>query len=383
MSPFWIVFVLSIVSGVPLPVNQLIECTFETRILNQSDPLCNGSSQRCIVYELFEPIVRRETLYDGTSLATGSQSTTTSSNNNDNQKNDDDDAVEAINAYVRPTVYLGAFDLPKIINQVIRVLYPNETFNMLTSNNNDRRGTDTPIDGSVRTRRGTDTPIDGSVRTRRGTDTTINWDWSSQTNCVTTGNSTHLTTTCSSSGNVNPTRSISKCFSSDSWTYIKIGDYYRKIPMANLQMYYGHSMLGYNENITDTTLMTLVHMHPSESTFFRKIILETTYLTVTPNHLVYKYDDSKGQLIEEYVSELHVGDILYVLNPSTRMIFSEKIQSIDEIVQNGFYSPMPKDGIDFFVNNVLVSPFSSYKGSTIHTFHYMYAYLVSFTNHKN
>jgi hypothetical protein len=85
--------------------------------------------------------------------------------------------------------------------------------------------------------------------------------------------------------------------------------------------------------------------------------------------------------IEKVFSEdLKIGDFLYVLNPITKILGIEKIVNIQNITLKGIYSPMTESGSDFFVNNILVSPFSTVNQPILNTLHYIYAMIASYGN---
>ena len=79
-----------------------------------------------------------------------------------------------------------------------------------------------------------------------------------------------------------------------------------------------------------------------------------------------------------FADQLNVDDYLYVLQSDKKTITYDQIISINNVIRNGYYSPMPYNGNDFFVDNVLVSSYSSFNLPLINNLHYYYALTKSF-----
>jgi hypothetical protein len=83
-----------------------------------------------------------------------------------------------------------------------------------------------------------------------------------------------------------------------------------------------------------------------------------------------------------FAEELHVTDGLFVFNNVAHLLDPltvrlERIHSITTELRQGVYSPMPAMPYAFFVNQVLVSPFSETKDSLWQMLHFLYACVVA------
>lgn len=320
---------------------------FRTVILEKNDTLCNGTL-RCVIIENVDTSIERR--------ATKSGSSSSSSNKNDDDKDEEQENDDIIK-FVPAIMYTGKYEIARIIEQFLMSAYENETFTFL----------------------------DNRVQRRRA----YAWDWSSSVNCKTTRtgtNSSVFTTTCSDSGRINEAQT---CFSSDGFMYIEVNDSYSQVQMKNAEKYYGNNMITYNNNqITQSRFMTYVHIDHHITTTFIKIVLGTTKLYVTKNHLVYvlkrhcvgKNVDFEKCSVRVFANEVEIGDYMFVIDRDIGNLITEKIVSLKNIVKTGIFSPVPENGHDFFVNNVLVSPYSYTNTPFFNSIHYAYAWMVSFMN---
>ena len=169
----------------------------------------------------------------------------------------------------------------------------------------------------------------------------------------------------------------SKCFSGDSTIHVKSNNLYHEVSMSELDHFIGHDILTYsNGEVTDNQLLTIVHSDQTEQTTFLEITTSTTSILITSNHLIYKNDSNK--MTKVFADQLNVDDYLYVLQSDKKTITYDQIISINNVIRNGYYSPMPYNGNDFFVDNVLVSSYSSFNLPLINNLHYYYALTKSF-----
>lgn len=328
------------------PTNELF---FQTIILEKTDPLCNNTEFRCVTTNLSPHGNERRSV-----TTKRSSSGYGSSSNSNNNKNDDngDDILPLTPAFM----YVGTKDIPHIVQQFLLMAYGNETFEYIgeSASHQDRRRS------------------------------AYYWDWKSDVSCQTTrsgANNSVFTTTCSDSGRI-----TQYCFSGDSTTYIKVNGSYQNVTFRDMEQYYGSQMITYqNGSIVDDKFMTFVHVDHNVITTFLKIVLNTTELTVTGNHLVYKHDKNCNQdFIDEcmrvFSNTLTVGDSLFVFNSDTQTLSTEIVGSIETVIMKGIYSPMPESGQKFFVNNVLVSPYSTVNMPILNEAHRTYAKIVSVFN---
>lgn len=381
-------FLLPCICALPVPDS----LAFQTNILEKNDTLCNNTEFRCIIVDVLPHDVASGLVQNNTFLATtlaaksgtSKSSSSTSSSNADDDKQDEDKQDNDDIVHLTPAfMYTGLYEIPEIVKQFLTQTFPNETFMYLN---------------------------DATHQTRRRRSSPYSWDWSSNVNCQTTQtkvNLTAFTTTCANSGTITQTN---YCFSGDMTTIIEVNGTYQNIPLKNLEQYYGNKMItfhdkyffdGSSEKYQDTypsttQFMTFVHIDHTVTTSFLEIVLNTTSLTVTGNHLVYKVRDNCKSydkfLFEDcgqrvFSHSLTVGDSLFVHQSSKLIgetnkleIRQEKIVAINNVVRTGIYSPMPKHGSKFFVNNVLVSPFSSTDFFLLNSLHYTYAWLISHFN---
>lgn len=172
----------------------------------------------------------------------------------------------------------------------------------------------------------------------------------------------------------------SSCFSANSTILIDVNNtgFYNAIKLKDSIKYYGKPMLTCLKNGTVTRGKFMVNVHVDHYIYeeFLQIFLNTTYLQVTHNHLVYIY--TNGMLQLTFARNINIGHQMIVLsrNNSYHM---ETVSHINTIMAFGIYSPMPENiGHDIFVNNILVSPFSTYDNFFTNQIHFIYAYLSAF-----
>ncbi len=178
-------------------------------------------------------------------------------------------------------------------------------------------------------------------------------------------------------------------------TYVKINGSFQNVTLQDMEQYYGHPMLTYDDdNFSEAKFMTFVHIDHGFIAPFLEIVLNSTRLTITENHLLYKLrgnhkthayvyntNDTFNECSERVFSgTLVIGDFLCVFRPDTQTLELEQIVSINNVTRVGIYSPMPECGEKFFVNNVLVSPYSYIDMPILNSVHYAYAKVVSYLN---
>jgi hypothetical protein len=220
------------------------------------------------------------------------------------------------------------------------------------------------------------------------------WKWSSSFNCMTdpvVGTMDKFATTCVSTG----TLEQPSCFPADAQVGIVVpGALYPRYGTLRLDaLGPQHQLLTYNvesQTLATTAFMTMVHDDPLQWVRYLNITLLTTYLTVTPRHLLYRvwtaprvnctHPFNANMCLElVFAEELRVGDGLLVHGEggTTTSFRLERIQNLTSVVLQGVYSPMPATPHAFFVNQVLVSPFSETKQLWGHWLHYWYSCMVA------
>ena len=291
--------------------------------------------------------------YDNHINRRSSVSASRSISDSDKNRDGDEDILPLTLAFM----YAGKREIPHIIRQFLTASYGNEKFSYAENHSRERRSA-------------------------------YYWDWNADVSCTTTQsgvNQSVFTTICTDSGRI-----TQYCFSADDTVYVNINGSYNVIALKNMKQYYNNSILSYNNGkLSDAKFLTFVHIDVNVIVPFLNITLNSTHLAITKNHLLYRLgkncnsssDIPSSNCIEKVFSEdLQIGDFLYVLNPNTRTIEIEKITDIRNITLKGIYSPMTEYGHDFFVNNILVSPFSTVNQPILNTFHYVYAVMVSYLN---
>jgi hypothetical protein len=285
-----------------------------------------------------------------------SPSNSVSNSNSKNNEGSNDDILPLTVAFM----YAGKREIPHIVQQFLTASYGNEKFTYVNdSSHHDRR---------------------------RSADY---WDWESDVSCTTTqtgGNQSVFTTRCNDTGRI----TSQYCFSGDDTTYISIDGNYTAVALKDMEKYYDSPMIVYKDgNISNAKFLTFVHIDHTIITTFLVITLDTTALTITKNHLLYKLHndcDADGDFLSEnciektFSESLNTDDFLYVFDSYTNTLGVEKIADIRSVTRMGIYSPMTESGDDFFVNNVLVSPFSTFNQPILNSVHYMYAAVVSYFN---
>ena len=265
-----------------------------------------------------------------------------SSNSNNNENDENDEIIQLTPAFT----YLGQYVIPRIIEQFLAQKYGAEKFKFVQESHKiDRRSA-------------------------------YYWDWTSNVNCATVqqANTSVFSTSCSNSGRI-----TQYCFSGDMATYVEINGSYKSVTLRDMEEHYGKSMITYhNGEITESKFMTFVHVDHHITTTFLEISLSSTIPEITQNHLLFRINDDIVKRV--FSSDLRVGDELFVFDPETKTLNTEEILSIKNVVRVGIYSPMPAQGHNFFVNNVLVSPFSTVNVPALNAIHYVYAQIVSYLN---
>jgi hypothetical protein len=229
---------------------------------------------------------------------------------------------------------------------------------------------------------------------RREQSDSDSWEWTSSFNCMTNpvvGTTAEFSTTCVSTGSLEK----ASCFPADAQVGIVVaGTLYPQYGTVRMDaLGPQHQLLTYNvesQTLAATAFMTMVHNDSLQWVRFRNITLLTTNLIVTPRHLLYRvwtaptlnctHPFHANMCIElVFAEELGLGDILLVsrgevLAPNFQL---ERIQNLTNVVLQGVYSPMPATPYAFFVNQVLVSPFSEMKQWWGHWLHHWYACMVA------
>ena len=217
------------------------------------------------------------------------------------------------------------------------------------------------------------------------------WSWSSAYHCMTqpTNSSVQFTTTCASTGYLSQS---SSCFPNDARVTVRLpGDAYPKHHPRMDELATHYTMLTFvveNTTFNISPFMTMVHHEPLKIERFLVIELGSTQLMLTQRHLLYRFVEAadlncswwfNSSVCMELVfaEELHVQDVLFVLNTLGSALRLERISSITSELRQGVYSPMPSEPHAFFVNHVLVSPFSETKDPFWHMLHYAYACVVA------
>jgi hypothetical protein len=348
---------------------QVPTLTFTSTILEKSDPQCNNTEFRCFFVNLVENVGVNvvdnvgENLVDnvGENLVDnvgenlrerGYYRPTKKSNyqyqNDNNKDNDEDDIIQL----ALTSIYGKNFEMDYIITELFKSMFHNETFIQIHSN---------------------------STINRRSA---YYWDWDGSITCSSTTSTTNpstITTSCKNTGRI-----TQYCFSGDSTILVNMSNQFVNVNIRDINDTFDIISIDDYNSVFTTPFLSYTHYEPQIIAEFLFIILETTNLTITRNHLVYKVNDyyfcfNKMNCMElEFSDNLNIGDKLYVYDTTSFTFKIEEITNITSVYRMGIYSPFPKNSDNFLVNNVLVSPYSTTTINFFHRLHYMYAYVKSF-----
>lgn len=326
---------------------------FETMIYNANDTRCSGEF-RCVVINNVPLGNERRGIFTKTKTKT----------KNDEYKNDNDDSVLPL---MPASTYTGTSVVVQIVLKFLTEFYGNETFSITDNTGNT-----------------------GNTGGRRSP---YFWEWKSDVNCVTTksGSNESFSTTCSNNGRI-----TQYCFSGFNTMHVVENQTVSTIQMSTIQMnesdkYYGSGMLVYQDDgFAVSILLTNVHVDHYRVVEFMKISTSSATIEITTGHLLYKFTQNKncdynnsygGRIhlskcsVRVFAEELVIGDFLLLLQNNT--LVPEKIENIENVMRVGIYSPFPADGNAFFVNNILVSPYSAVNLPVLNYFHFLYAHAIA------
>jgi len=185
-------------------------------------------------------------------------------------------------------------------------------------------------------------------------------------------------TACSDSGRI-----TYYCFPSGASVYVQnpttgtIGN----VQMMSLYQQYNNNITSYD---ADTKEMTVSHLvgFPHHDMFVTIVFLQITtslgfVLEISDNHIMFAVDlsctqdPSECMIVPMFAKEMIIGDTVVTFDGQIQSY--DYITSIRRVLRTGVYAPMTEDGMPFFVNGILVSPFSSTMNSFKQMVYYYYS----------
>ena len=116
--------------------------------------------------------------------------------------------------------------------------------------------------------------------------------------------------------------------------------------------------LGTNGEITESEVITFLHKETQTQAEFYK--LETSggnAITLSPQHLIFRKENSSSPISVVFASEINHGNLLYVSNGSDFQY--QEVTRITIVTERGVYAPLTTHGT-MLVDGVLVSCYATW-----------------------